>query len=189
MSDQLNKMSASDTVTADDLTNQIGLLHADPQKYLELVERYIQQNPSDPHGYFARHQAWMRLDKPELALEDLNRELDLVVKESVFECRGEVHRYMGRYEEAVGDFNRAETLDREEWEGGFGLLFRADCQARLGNEAAALADCLRLPDNHWTPGHFNLPPGNKEEVADWLRRMAAWARGSSPRLRPDGREC
>lgn len=60
--------------------------------------------------------------------------------------------------------------------GGFGPLFRADCHARLGDEAAALADCETMPDDHWTPGLFGTPVGTKQEVAAELRRRAAAAR-------------
>src|SRR5579883_1938939 len=64
--------------------------------------------------------------------------------------------------------------------GRAGLLYRADCHARLGDEAAALAYCARLPDDFWTPGVYDAPAGSKAEIADELRRIAAKARGRGP---------
>jgi hypothetical protein len=63
-----------------------------------------------------------------------------------------------------------------------GLLYKADSYARLGDEASALACCARLPDDFWTPGPNDAPPGYKTEIADELRRLAAEARSSRQRL-------
>jgi hypothetical protein len=64
-----------------------------------------------------------------------------------------------------------------EWrENPFILLYQADAHARLGNEAAALACCARLPDDFWTPGMNNTPSGGKAEIAQKLRQIAADAR-------------
>jgi hypothetical protein len=57
----------------------------------------------------------------------------------------------------------------------FGLLFQADAHARLGNEAAALAYCARLPDDFWTPGIEGAPGGKKAQIAEELRRIAGEA--------------
>ena len=88
------------------------------------------------------------------------------------------YRHIGEYEKALGDFDRAEAIDPEGWEKDIvlGLLDQADTHARLGNEAAALACCARLPDDFWTPGMNNTPSGGKAEIAETLRRMAADAR-------------
>jgi len=52
----------------------------------------------------------------------------------------------------------------------------ADVHARLGNEAAALACCARLPDDFWTPGIYGAPGGGKADIADKLRHSAVDAR-------------
>ena len=94
-----------------------------------------------------------------------------------FRSRGEVYRHIGDYEKALEDFERGEVMDAAQWEDdGFGLLFQADSHARLGNEAAALACCARLPDDFWTPGLAGAPGGGKADIADGLRRIAAEAR-------------
>ena len=48
--------------------------------------------------------------------------------------------------------------------------------ARLGDEEAALADCAKLLDEHWTPGIFDTPRGDKQEVTARIRVLAAAAR-------------
>lgn len=68
---------------------------------------------------------------------------------------------MGRFAEALRDLDAAQAMEPEEWVDCWGPYFRADCHARLGNEAAALADCADLPDDHWTPGVEGAPAGNK----------------------------
>ncbi len=81
------------------------------------------------------------------------------------------------------DYKRGEAIDPGEWRrDAIPLLYQADVYARLGDEANALDCCARLPDHFWTPGHNDLPPGNKVEIAQELRRRAAAARAAtSPR--------
>ncbi|MBV9826641.1 MAG: tetratricopeptide repeat protein [Alphaproteobacteria bacterium] len=109
-------------------------------------------------------------------MADLNKSLRIEDHYATHGARGKALRSLGRYREAIDAYNRSEQLDPTQWRGGFGPLFRADCHAHLGEEAAALADCETMPDHHWTPGMFGLPAGNKQEVADELRRRAATAR-------------
>jgi hypothetical protein len=56
----------------------------------------------------------------------------------------------------------------------------ADCHARLGDEARALACRTHLPDDFWTPGTDGSPPGDKPAIAETLRRasQARRARGA-----------
>ncbi len=156
-----------------DLIENHGLLRSDPERYLALANAFVQQNPSNPDGYFSRHRAWMTLGRPDLALEDLDKSLNLEPHYVTFRSRGNVLRRMGRYAEAVDDFNRSEALDPIAWREAYGPLFRAECHARLGNEAAALADCAQLPSDHWTPGLHGAPAGTKAEVVAEVRRLAA----------------
>jgi hypothetical protein len=84
---------------------------------------------------------------------------------------------MGEHEKAIADFASAEAVDPAQWgEDSMGLLYQADSHAQLGNEAAALSCCARLPDDFWTPGPNDAPPGNKAEIANELRRRASAAR-------------
>jgi hypothetical protein len=77
----------------------------------------------------------------------------------------------------LADYDHGEALDPAQWqEDAFGLLFQADCHARLGNESAALAYCTRLPDDFWTPGLHGAPAGGKADIAEKLRSIAAEAR-------------
>ena len=154
------------------------LLRSDPQHYLQIVNQWIAENPSNSHAYFSRHFVWRELGDPRRALDDLNVVIQLNPQLVAFWSRGEVYRRIGEYGKALEDFDRAEQIDPAQWtEHAFGLLVQADCHARLGNEAAALACCARLHDDFWTPGIEGAPGGGKAEIADKLRRMAADARG------------
>ena len=154
------------------------LLRSDPRHYLQIVNEWIAENPRNSHAYFSRHLAWMKLAQPLRALDDLNMVIQLAPKPVAFWTRGEVYRHVGEYEKALEDFDRAEAIDPEGWEKDIvlGLLDPADAHARLGNEAAALACCARLPDDFWTPGLGGAPSGGKAEIADKLRQIAADAR-------------
>jgi tetratricopeptide (TPR) repeat protein len=163
-------------ITHDDIDRQFNLRRTDPEKFLELTNQLVEQHPCDPHAYFVRHQAWSRLGQLDLALADLDKSLALKDRSNAHGARGRILHGLGRYQEAIDAYDRSEQLDPTQWKGGFGPLFRADCYARLGDEAAALADCDTMPDDHWTPGLFGAPAGNKQEVAAELRRRAAAAR-------------
>lgn len=155
------------------------LLRSDPQAYLRVTSDWINKNPANSQSYFDRHFAWMKIGKPRRALDDLNKAVELNPDVAQFLFRGEVYRHLGEYAKALEDFDRGEAIDPDRWEKDivFGLLFQADAHARLGNEAAALACCARLPDDFWTPGLNGAPSGGKGEIANKLRRMAADARG------------
>jgi tetratricopeptide (TPR) repeat protein len=153
------------------------LLRSNPQHCLQIVNSWIEENPASSNAYFDRHLVWMKTGEPQRALDDLNKAIELQPDSMSFMSGGEIHRHLGEYEQALEDFGRAEALDPEEWEKDivFGLLFQADCHARLGNEAAALACCARLRDDFWTPGLNGAPGGGKPEIAAKLRSIAAEA--------------
>jgi tetratricopeptide (TPR) repeat protein len=154
------------------------ILRSDLQRYFRIVNEWIDQNPENANAYFDRHFAWMKIGEPRQALEDLNRVIELKPDMVSFLSRGEVYRHLGEYENALKDFDRGEAIDPKQWQEDvvFGLLYQADTHARLGDEAAALACCARLPDDFWTPGIHGAPGGGKVDVADKLCRIAADAR-------------
>ena len=153
------------------------LRQSDPQRYLQIANQWILKNPQSSDAYFGRHIAWMNIGEPRRALEDLNKVVELDPKQVSFLSRGDVHRHLGQYESALADYDHGEVLDPAQWEGdALGLLFQADVHARLGDEAVALACCARLPDDFWTPGLQGAPAGDKAQIADEVRRIAADAR-------------
>jgi tetratricopeptide (TPR) repeat protein len=166
--------------SAEELRALHDILRTDPQRYLRIVNGWIEQNRENSHAYFDRHSAWMRIGEPQRALADLNKVIELQSQPSAMSlmARGEVYRHLGHHELALADLDRAETIDPEDWQHGivFGLLYQADSHARLGNEAAALNCCARLPDDFWTPGLNGAPSGDKAEVAEKLSGIAAAAR-------------
>jgi tetratricopeptide (TPR) repeat protein len=162
-------------VTQDDIDRQFYQLLKDPERFLELANQLVERNPNDPMSYFTRHQAWESLGLLNFALADLDTSLALEDDYATHEARARILHGLGRYREAIDAYDRSEQMEPTQWKGGFGALFRADCYARLGDEAAALADCGTMRDDHWTPGLFGTPAGNKQEVAAELRRRAAAA--------------
>lgn len=163
-------------ITHDELTRNFHLLRSDPAKYLEMANQLVRENPDDRHAYFSRHQAWAQIGCRDLALADLDKSLSLEPHYVTHRARGKILRDMGRYREAIDAFNRCQEMDPIAWVNALGPLLRADCYANLGDEDAAIADCMSLRDEHWTPGIFGTPAGNKLEVATELRRIAAEAR-------------
>jgi tetratricopeptide (TPR) repeat protein len=172
-----------DPATAEELRALHDILRADPQRYLQIVNGWIEQNPESSHAYFDRHSAWMKIGEPQRALVDLNKAIELRQQPTAmaFMARGEVYRHLGQHQKALEDFDRAETIDPADWQHGivFGLLYQADSHARLGHEAAAMNCCARLPDDFWTPGLNGAPSGNKAEVTEKLRGIAAAMRSHS----------
>lgn len=165
--------------TIEELRQLHDLLRSDPQSYLRITNGWLQQDPNDADAYFDRHFVWTPLGQPRRALDDINRVVELAPSQSAFMSRGEVYRHLGEYENAVRDFGRAEAMDPDEWQlQEFGPFFQADCHARLGDEAAALACCAKLSDDFWTPGLFGAPPGDKAQIAEQLRQIAARARAA-----------
>jgi len=169
--------SIKEPTTPEELLAMHKILRGDPQRYLRIVNQWILENPNNADAYFSRHFVWMDIGEPERALEDLNKLIELKPSSMSFLSRGGVYRHLGEYEKALKDYGRGEALDPALWEADvLGLLYQADAHARLGDEAAALAHCARLPDGFWTPGLNGAPAGNKTQIADQLRRVAAGAR-------------
>jgi tetratricopeptide (TPR) repeat protein len=160
---------------------EVKILHdirrTDPQRYLKIVDGWLDDNPNSHRAYFDRHFAWIRLGEPRRALDDMNKVVELSPDPLAYFSRGAVLRHLGEYEKALGDFDRSERMIPDEWEDlGFGLLQQADCHARLGDEDRALACCERLPEDFWTPGMDGAPAGDKQAIAAKLRAIAAEAR-------------
>lgn len=150
------------------------ILRSNPRRYLRIVNKWIEENPRNPHFYFERHWGWMKIGEPHRALDDLNKVIELDPEPVAFRSRGEIYRLLGQYEKALEDFSRGEAIDPKQWKNDvFGVYYQADTYARLGNKAGALSCCTQLPDDFWTPGIHGAPSGGKAEIADELRRIAA----------------
>jgi tetratricopeptide (TPR) repeat protein len=151
-------------------------LRREPQKYLALAEQEIRNNPNSAHAYSARYHALSYLGRKEEAFADIEKAISLHPHWVNFDRKAILLRDMGRYADAIAAFDQAEKAGPEEWPFTWGPLFRADTYAKMGNEAAALADCARLADDHWSPGVYGTPSGDKQKVAAELRRRAAAAK-------------
>ena len=153
------------------------ILNSDPQRYLRIVNRWIDANPNNWDAYFSRHFVWIDLGELDRALDDLTRCLVADPNPMTWLCRGDVYRARGQYAQALADYARGEAMDPALWEAdAIGPYYQADVHARLGDDAAALACCARLPGDFWTPGLKGAPAGDREAVAEELSRIAARAR-------------
>jgi tetratricopeptide (TPR) repeat protein len=159
-----------------DLDDAFELLRSDPERSLEICQRYVDAHPNDANGYFSRFKAWRQLGNKEKALADINRVLELESNSGGYSARGVFFHGFGEYQRAIEDLTKARELDEEEWKGSLDPLFRADCYARLGRLNEALADCAFIEDDHWTPGLKGLPAGNKAEFIAEIKRRALQAR-------------
>lgn len=157
------------------------LLRQDPGKFLDLANEEIRQNPGDPGGYLHRHWAWDQLGKPDLALTDLSTALSLKEHPALHRERGALLARLGRYSEAIADFDRMQAQDPVRWPGSLGPNYRAFCHAMLGNVDAALSDCASLPDDHWMPSFQGEPGGSKQDVTNEIRRLATSMRDTRRR--------
>jgi len=93
------------------MTERFGLLKSNPTEYLRLADELISQNPQDPIAYFSRHHVWIELGKPELALADLDRSLELERHGVTYAARGQVFHLLGRFRQAIDDFNASQAMD------------------------------------------------------------------------------
>jgi len=167
----------NEPTTPEELLALHKVLRNDPQRYLRIVSRWILNNTQSASAYFSRHFAWMDIGEPQLALQDLDKAIALEPCSMSFLSRGHVYRHLGEYQKALQDYSRGEAIDPARWQADvLGLLYQADTHARLGDEVAALAHCARLPDDFWTPGLNGAPTGDKTQVAEQLRSIAAHAR-------------
>lgn len=148
----------------------------DPQRFLQIVNSWLKEDPRNFRAYFKRHFVLREMGEPRRALEDLDRVIELNPTQAAFCARGMVHRELGEHENALEDFRRGEAMSKKEWQdAAVTLLFQADSYAQVGDEASALDCCARLPDKFWTPGYEGAPGGGKAEIAEELRRIAAEA--------------
>jgi len=91
--------------------------------------------------------------------------------------RGVVLRCLGRYQEAIEEFNRVEAEEPRIY-ATLLQIDRATCHARLGNLEAALADCAQVPDDFCMPEFDGALGGTKNQIIETARRLAAEAQAS-----------
>lgn len=170
-------------VSYDDLETHFDLLRREPEKFLELANDFLSENPEHAGGYFSRHFAWQRLGQSQRALDDIDTSLRLEPHPTTYRAKGRLLYLTRQYQAAIEAFTASESMDRKLWIDAYGPLFRADCYAHLGDEAAALADCALLKNDHFLPyGLSGTPRGNKQDVIEEIRRRAALARNGRPSI-------
>ena len=105
-------------LTPDEVLELHRLSVADPARFIEIANDWITTNPADPHAYFDRHFALVRLGQTQLALEDINRSIELNPSPIAFQARGDLHRRLGDYPLAARDYAQGEAIGRAAMGGG-----------------------------------------------------------------------
>jgi len=150
------------------------LLRTHPGQYLRIADDTIRQFPEDPRGYLDCVTYWMHFEQYDCALCDIDTALSLEDDADTRFDRGVVLRCLGRYQEAIADFDRI-AAEPGDWTIE---INRAACHARLGNLEAALADCKRLPEDYCRPGPHGALGGTKSQIIETVHRLAAEAQVS-----------
>jgi tetratricopeptide (TPR) repeat protein len=163
-----------------DLDAATECVNSDPERSLEICERYLSAHPDDSNGLFCRFQAFDELGEFESALADINRVVELDPKWITYFSRGSFLHNHGYYQEAVTDLTKARQFDVNGAGASAISWYRADSLARLGRLEEALSDCNLLSGDHWTPGQNGLPVGNKQEFIEEIKRRALQAQKRKP---------
>ena len=79
-----------------ELDNAFELLWSDPERSLEICQRYIVEHPDDTNGYFSRANAWKKLGENEKALADISKGLALNPNSGGYSTRGAFLHGLGR---------------------------------------------------------------------------------------------
>ena len=105
----------NEKITHDDIDREFHLLRTAPWKFLALTNQLVEQHPTDRRAYFSRHWAWTHLNRPDLALADLDKSLALEENFVAHRVKGRLLHGMGRYEEAIASLNRCEQMAAANW--------------------------------------------------------------------------
>src|SRR5271155_1936858 len=100
----MRNQTMKEPTTPDEVLALHKILRFDPQNYIKIVSRWIDENPKNSHAYFERHLGWMDVGEPRRALDDINKVIELDPKSSSFQARGDVYRHIGEYQKALEDY-------------------------------------------------------------------------------------
>src|SRR5260370_772810 len=68
------------------------LRRADPQRFLEVIDEWLQENPNNFRPYVSRLLWWSALGRPRRAFADLDKVIEFAQTKGVFFCRGRFYR-------------------------------------------------------------------------------------------------
>ena len=85
------------------------ILQTDPQRYLQITNAWLSEDPLNVKALWNRHLGWMELGEPRKALEDLNTALAIEPDALRYISRAEVFRHLGEYQKALDDFATSEA--------------------------------------------------------------------------------
>lgn len=100
----------------------------------------LQVNPSDVFALQRRAEAYLRMDKSDLALADANRAMKISPSADLFFVRGTAYLNLGKYRAALSDLNRAVAGDPKD---AAAYFQRATAKYYLGDTTGYQADGKR----------------------------------------------
>ena len=81
----------------------------------EIYSELIKEHPKEGRFYTLRASAWLALEKPDEALADFDKAIELGYEEAhAFSSRGLFHASRGDMEKAIADYNRAMEIDSDD---------------------------------------------------------------------------
>ena len=93
----------------------VGLMEHNPKKYdnaINLLTKSLELNPKNPNTYYSRSWYYCELGKNELALEDIDKYIELMPDDYIgYEKKGQYLKNLKRYDEAVKMFDKAVSLN------------------------------------------------------------------------------
>jgi tetratricopeptide (TPR) repeat protein len=145
---------------------------------LKLCGEFIAENRDHPHGYHMRAVVRVLMGEPHLALADRDKVVSLCPREpGAYMARADDEIRLRDFAAAAADLNRAEKLDDGHYWPMIPLL-RAQCRARLGHFADALADLARVPDDYLLPGFGTDAAASKRQVMAEITELQELAAAS-----------
>lgn len=113
----------------------------DEKRELEFLAGELKRDPKNPDALLAHAAAWLRNDKPDRAVVDLDQVLAVRKDDArALQLRGEAHSRLQQFREAVADYSEAIRLADED---AATLTKRGDAWVALGEDARGLKDYTR----------------------------------------------
>ncbi|MEU7582260.1 tetratricopeptide repeat protein [Streptomyces sp. NPDC041068] len=139
-----------------------------PAEALAEYDRALAFDPDLQRAHYGKAATYWNMDAEEsapAALAALDRAVEIGPDRShIYSLRGEVHRYLGHYEQAIKDLDRALALDPTD---EVALASRGSAHQSLGHGDAALADLERAlelaPDYVWALVHRGKVRSDRQE--------------------------
>lgn len=139
---------------------------------MRVCERYCAEHPQDGEGFVARARLHLMMKRFDLQLMDVEAWIRLTPAPHAgqFAIRAGALMKLGRWHEALADWDRVEAGDVDAWFGPYVDLRRAECHLGLGDLDAVERACAAVPDDYTLPGFMGQLQGSKFDMLDEVAR-------------------